>query len=93
MSDNQNTLDIIRGEIEELKSRSKTSGLSYAETKKLETLVKIKNLVLEKPTEIIRNDYDESYTDKEVLQFLNRHIKDGTKKKITGKRPKSKSRT
>ena len=91
MSDNQTTLDIIATEIEELKVRSKDGGLSFAETKKLETLIKIRNLIYLQPTEIVRNEYDDQFTDKEVLKFLQDNIKDAAKKKISRKRAKSKT--
>ena len=84
----QDTLEIISHEIEELKAKSKKDGLSFSETKKLETLTKIKALIFQKPTSIVKNINDDEFSDEEVLKFLKDNIKDGQKKKISRKKHK-----
>ena len=69
--DNKNTLDIITEQIKILRARAKIE-FCYADTKKLSELVKIRNLIMEKPTEINEIIEDSQYSEFEVLSTLRR---------------------
>ncbi len=79
-----NDLDFISAEIEQLK---KSKNLSFADTKKLELLLKLKNAVNVNVVEDIR---DEEYSDHEVLQTINKARKLQSGK--TQKKGKAKSK-
>ena len=87
------SLDIIARQIKLLKEKKE---LDYSDTKRLEILIKMQRLILEKPTEIIRQD-DEIYTDLQVLRAIKKQKpkeKKVTKKKATnGKKKKTTSRS
>ena len=86
------TLEIIAREITHLKDKEK---LDYADTKRLEILIKMQRLILNTPTEIIQIE-DQIYTDNEVLRSikkdkkakekLQKARKKATKKKVTKKK-------
>jgi len=78
------TLEIIAREIGLLKAKDE---LDYANTKRLEILIKMQRLILNTPTEIIQIE-DQVYTDKEVLRTIKKKT---PKKKVTKKVTKKKA--
>jgi len=76
MSDdsNKNSLDIIEQQIKHLRARNQEE-LSYENVKKLSELVKTRNLILERPTEINEIIEDSKYNLYEVECTLRRHQK------------------
>ena len=70
------SLDIIAREISHLKKKDQ---LDYADTKRLEILVKMQRLILNTPTEIIAVE-DVVYTDREVLSVIGKDAKAKAKK-------------
>lgn len=65
-------LSIIQNEIERLQKQSGNSGLSLDDVKKLETLIKTRQLILGEPTEITstKTTSKKSVSDKDVLATL-----------------------
>lgn len=64
------SLDIIAREINLLKEKK---SLDYADTKRLEILIKMQRLIHNTPTEIIQIDED-IYTDGEVLRAIKKKV-------------------
>jgi len=83
------SLEIIAREIKHLKEKKK---LDYADTKRLEILIKMQRLILNTPTEIIQIE-DQIYTDNEVLRAIKKKPvkkrKTPIKKKVTKKKATS----
>lgn len=75
-------LSIIHNEIERLETQSGKSGLTLEDVKKLETLIKTRQLILGEPTEITstKEAPKKKVSDKDVLAALK------PKKKATRKR-------
>ena len=70
------SLDIIAREISHLKKKDK---LDYADTKRLEILIKMQRLILNTPTEIIAIE-DAVYTDNDVIRVIEKDKKAKEKK-------------
>jgi hypothetical protein len=70
----KNALDFIEEQLKILQSRNKTE-LSYQDAKKLEILIKTRNLILIKPTDINEIVEDAKYSDYAVLSALRRKTK------------------
>ena len=94
------SLVIIAREISHLKDKKK---LDYADTKRLEILIKMQRLILNTPTEIIQIE-DQVYTDLEVLRRIEKDKKEkekqlkarqkaAKKKKLTKKKVTKKKAT
>lgn len=66
----QPELTIIENEIKRLRAQSKKSGLSLEDVKKLETLIKTRQLVLGEPTEITKTTDGKPVSDAAVLEAL-----------------------
>lgn len=61
--------EILEAEIKRMKEKHLKETLSFMDAKKLELLVKLNNLIQEKPTEIISTQ-GHTYSDEDVLGAL-----------------------
>lgn len=79
-------LEMIEKELTRLVEKSKDKALSSDDLKKLESLLKMKSLITDKPTTIYVKDYSDIY-DRTILATLKKK-KPTTKKKVTKKTKK-----
>ena len=84
MADNTNldTLTIIENQISKLKAQDK---LDLNDTRRLDILVKMRQLILGRPTEISESRKEKEFTDREVLSALK------PRRRSRGKKTKAKS--
>lgn len=74
------SLQLIKNEIDRLSKQSfSTSGLTLEDVKKLEILIKTRQLVLGEPTEITQNVSDDKVSDEDILKALRKPKKSNGK--------------
>lgn len=82
-------LKILNTEIERLQKHQEEGKLDYVDIKRLEILLKTRQLLLNRPTEIVKTTDDYSdIKDKEVLNYL-KEVKSAKKTKPKTKRKSS----
>ena len=77
MGSDNNTLKLIDLQIEKLTQQTE---ISFADTKQLETLQKIKDIILNRPIQEQTENFDD-VSDKQILEILNGKKKKNLKRK------------
>lgn len=86
MSKDDQTINMINIEIENLTKKQLGEGLSFEDIKRMDVLIRMRQTLINKPTEIYIEKYD-NVTDKMILDSIAHHKKQSvsTKKKRTKK--------
>lgn len=86
MEEKKKELSLIEREIARLEEKSQTSqnGLSIDDLKKLDILVKNKQLASGQPTEIVKNINEDDVSNDDIYSILNNTPSSNVKKHIKG---------
>lgn len=80
MSKDDQTINMINIEIENLTKKQLGEGLSFEDIKRMDVLIRMRQTLIQKPTEIYIEKYD-NVTDKMILDSIAYHKKQSVKTK------------